>query len=370
MRIRKDNTDLLWKKYENFLGITEKRKKRSGYMDILEKLINLSGPSGNEQPVRAFIKQQIEQYVSDVHVDKFGNLIARKKGKKPTVILVAHMDEIGIMIKSIDDNGWIYCTEVGGIDPVILLGERVTIETKKGEITGVITTKSIAESGYQETIPKMGDLIIDTGLTKKQLLEAGVEIGSYLHLMSQPTYLGNKDLLCGKALDDRAGCYILLELAKRLKNTGHEVYFIFTVQEEVGLYGAKTSIYQIDPDWAIIVDVSNTDEFTDKTPAKAVGKGPCITIKDSDMIGNRCINGWFKDIAKKHKIPLQYDISEFGTTDALSISVSKGGIPTGVLSVPIRNLHTTTGVVSRKDIEHAITLIEVLLKKPPRACLT
>ena len=371
MRNRKDDTDLLWKKYENFIGIKkEAKKKRVNCMntDLFFKLINLSGPSGSEGKVRELIKKEIKPYVSSMNVDKFGNLIAHKKGKKPTVMLTAHMDEIGVMIKNIDELGWIYCSEIGGVDPVTLLGERVRINTNKDPIVGIITTKDIMESGYQEAIPKMSELVIITGLEQKELEKLGVEVGDYLHLMFEATYLGSKRYVAGKAMDDRVGCFMVLELAKRLKNVKNELYYVFTVQEEVGLYGAKTSVYMIDPDWALVLDVTDTDDFAKKY-TKCLDKGPTITIKDSEMIGNRCINGWFKALAKKHKIPLQYDISDFGTTDALSISVARGGIPTGVLGVPVRNIHTPSSVVCLNDMEHGMKLIELLMKNPPKSCV-
>jgi len=182
--------------------------------------------------------------------------------------------------------------------------------------------------------------------------------------------LGNEDLILGKALDDRMGCYVLLELARILKKTTLDIYFVFTVQEEVGLYGAKTSLHGIDPDWAIVVDATGADDsrkhLHDAT--KHVGRGPCITIKDADVISNVCISDWLKQMAKKKKIPVQLEVTDLGSTDALSISVSKGGIPTTSVGVAVRNLHTTAGVASKKDIFHLIMLLEALLRDHPKKC--
>ena len=332
------------------------------------RLLNETGPSGLEQPIRNLIAKEIKKYVHDIKMDKFGNLVAHKKGKKPTVLLVAHMDEIGLMVKSISDEGHIYAASIGGIEPIVLVGERVKIKTKKGFIHGVITTKEIHNGDEVIAIPMIKDIYIDTGLTHKELINLDVELGSYLFLLSESTTLGSDKIICGKALDDRLGCYVLLELAKKMKNDSCDVYFVFTVQEELGFFGAKTSVYSIDPDWALVVDTTAADDSSTERCTKQIGKGPCITIKDSDMIGNKCINDIFREKAKKAKIPVQLEITDFGTTDALSISVAKGGIPTGTVSIPIRNIHTTGSIAHMDDVTNAIEIIDAILKDPPNTC--
>ncbi|MBI1972966.1 M42 family peptidase [Candidatus Woesearchaeota archaeon] len=336
-------------------------------MDPLKRLIELPGPSGDEWRVRDFIKKEISPHVDEVYKDKFGNLIAHCKGKGAKVMLVAHMDEIGLMVRNIEPTG-ISCSEIGGFEPVSLLGETVEVEAKGKFITGIITTKEMANDEPIKKAVKMSDLIIDTGFSKEELLKQGVEIGSYIHVHSRITTLRNGKLLVGKALDDRIGCYVLLEVAKRLKKRGSDIYYVFTVQEEIGLYGGETSVYGLEPDWAIAIDTTSTDDFSDQATRK-IGHGPCLTIKDADMITNRCINDWFKAVAKKNNIPLQLDISDFGTTDALTISVSKGGIPCTVAGVAIRNIHTTVGIVSLHDIQYLIQLLEELLKQPAKKCI-
>lgn len=336
-------------------------------MGLLEKLMNVFGVSGNEENIREMIKNEIKKYADEVSLDKLGNLIVRKKGEPPKVMLAAHMDEIGLVIKSIERGGKIFCSPVGGIEAITLLGERVHIETKKGIIHGVITTREISDGIYTTKLPKMENLIVDTGLSRRGLKRMGVEIGTYLSLEQEPFFLGSENIICGKALDNRIGCYILIELAKRLKKIKNEVYYVFTVQEEMGLFGAITSTYIVEPDWALAVDVSETCDSTGEI-TKTIGKGPCLTIKDSDMIANKCLNDWIRNIAKKKKIPIQLDVSDLGTTDAVSISISRGGVPSSVVSVPVRNLHTPTAVAHKKDIENTIKLLEELLKNPPKVC--
>jgi endoglucanase len=336
-------------------------------MDLLQKLIQISGTSGDEKPVREVVHKEIRRYVDGVSVDRLGNLIAKQRGEPPKVMLAAHMDEVGLMVKRIDPRGFIYCSEIGGIDAMGVVGQKVHINTKKGRINGVVTFKELSAGKSVRKCPSIEDVFIDTGLSKAELKGRGIVIGSYIHMDQRPHYLGTRDFISGKALDDRIGCYILIELARKLKKTKYEVYFVFTVQEEVGLYGARTSAFQIEPDWGIAVDVTHAnDVFED--PTRCLGKGPCITVKDGELIANRCINEWLIDIAKRKRIPYQLEASEIGTTDATNILVSRRGVPASVLSVPVRNIHTTISIANRKDIENAIKLLAELLKKPPKKC--
>jgi putative aminopeptidase FrvX len=334
-------------------------------MDLLEKLVSTPGVSGNEDKVRDLIKEEIKNYVDDISIDKLGNLIAHKKGEPPKVMLAAHMDEIGLMVRGIGEMGRILISSIGGVDPVMLLGERVHIETKKGIIHGVITTRDINDGEIVSKIPKTEeDLFVDTGLSKKQLESIGVEVGAFLALERDLYFLGSTKIICGKAFDDRIGCYILIELAKRLKNIKNEMFYVFTIQEEIGLVGAITSTYMVQPDWAIAIDTTETSDATGEV-IKTIGAGPCITIKDLQTVGNKTINKWLIDTAKKKKIPIQKDVTDVGVTDAATISITRGGVPCTVVCVPIRNLHTATSVAHKDDIENTIKLLEELFKTSP-----
>lgn len=340
-------------------------------MELLEKLINSYGVSGNESAVRELIKKEIGRYVDETYVDKFGNLIAHKKGKVPRVMLAAHMDEIGLIVKRISEKGKIVFSTLGGVEVAALVGQRVSIQTGKKEVIGVITSDLLSSGDSVKEMPKVTDLYIDTGLNKEQLNRVGVEIGNYVHFYENSSsccYVGNSEFICGKALDNRIGCYILIELAKLLINNKNEMFYVFTVQEEIGMYGARTSAYTIDPSWAIAIDTTTTDDVY-STPTRSLGNGPCITVKDASMVGNKCINDWLTDTAKKNKIPIQYDVSEYGATDALTISLSRGGIPATAVSVPVRNIHTVVGMANVNDIKNTIRLLELLLKKPPLVCM-
>ncbi len=339
-------------------------------MELLKQLSEAHGQSGNEKAVREIIKKHIKPYVDELYTDKFGNLIARKKGKGTSVMLAAHMDEIGAMVKYVDPDGKVFVSPIGGVEPVVLLGERVQVATSTNEqLEGIITTRDIQDGLELTKIPLIDDLYVDIGMDKKTAEKAGVRPGDYINIIRDFVELGDNHLISGKALDDRVGCYMLIELAKKLKTSKAEIYYVFTVQEEIGLHGAKTSIYSIDPDYAIIIDVTESDDAKPKAVGKCIAHGPILVMKDAEMITTKCINDWLLAIAKKKDITLQQDVSDFGTTDALNVSVSKGGIPCTVVGVAVRNIHSTTSIACKHDITDALTILEILLKNPPKICL-
>ena len=333
---------------------------------LLKDLIHAHGVSGSEEDVRAVIKEAIKGHVSEMDTDKMGNLIAIKKGPKPKIMLAAHMDEIGLVVKSVSDSGRMSFSPVGGIDPLTLVGQRVHIKAGRDVMHGVISTEELTDGNDIEEKPRISGMFVDTGLDRKELDKKGVRVGTFIDLEQDSGPLGKDNIIYGKALDDRIGCYILLEVARRLKAKSCEIAFVFTVQEEIGLYGAVTSAYELNPDWAIVVDVINTYESKD---VRRIGKGPCLTIKDSLMITNKCLNSWIEETAKKKDIPIQLDVTDVGTTDALNISISKGGVPSTVLGVCIKNIHSTAGIADLKDVEACIELLVELLRNPLKSCV-
>lgn len=335
---------------------------------MLHELMNIEAVSGNEGPVREYIHAKMKPFVDVISIDKMGDLICHKKGRKPSIMLAAHMDEIGLMVKRIEKSGRMYVSALGGVNSINIIGQTVSILGSVGPVKGIMSTREINNDYEMEQIPDINDVFVDTGLTPKELEKRGVYVGSYLSLEKTDHTIGNPDFIAGKALDDRIGCYMLVELAKKLQNCPYDIYYVFTVQEEVGLYGAKVSTYTIDPDLAVAVDVSNANDMNDE-PTKTVGNGPVITMKDDEMIGNTCLNNYFKETAKKNKIPIQLEVSNFGTTDALTISLSKGGVPTTSMGVCLRNIHTTHSIASKKDILNCMELLERFCNKPPLHCV-
>ncbi|MBS3146787.1 M28 family peptidase [Candidatus Woesearchaeota archaeon] len=336
-------------------------------LPLLKQLIDAYGVSGNEEEIRGLILKNIKKYVDEVTVDNMGNIIAHNKGTQPALMLAAHMDEIGLMIKKIDNSGRIFCSSIGGFDPTILIGQRVHVGPKGSHLHGVITTDKISTDLELIEKPTLEDIYVDTGLNKAELSKRGIGIGCYVSLETKSGNLGSEDYIQGKALDDRIGCYILVELVKQIQHLKNELYFVFTVQEEVGLYGAKTTAYEISPDWAIAVDVTNADDRTDES-SKNLGMGPTITIKDADMIANKCVNEHIVKLSNKLKIPVQLEVSDIGTTDAFNISLSKGGVPSTVVGVAIRNIHTPVGIAHKDDILNCVKLLKELIKNPPKIC--
>jgi tetrahedral aminopeptidase len=336
-------------------------------MENLKKLINLKGISGDEHEIRNFIIKESKKHIKNVKVDNMGNVIVRRPGKKPSIMFMAHMDEIGLMVSSISKKGWLSVSPIGGIDPYILIGQKIHIKGKNGNsIGGIITTPNILDAANIEKNVKMDDLFVYTGLTKKELSQLGVDIGSYASFTESSNYcsLNDKDIIAGKALDDRIGCYILLELMKNLK-TKNEVVFVFTVQEEVGLYGAKASVFNLNPDYAIAIDVTPHNEFDESIMLR---NGPVITIKDAEMIANKCLVEDIKKSAKNAKVKIQSEVSEAGTTDATSVFAAKGGIPSAVFGVAVGNLHSPVSVASKSDIQGTIKVLKQFIKNPPVKC--
>jgi len=336
---------------------------------LLQKLINTVSPSGDEELVRGLIKKVMKGYVNKIETDNLGNLICRKKGNGPVIVLAAHMDEIGLMVSKVDADGYLKIAAIGGVDTIALVGQKVQIMNEKNKVIchGVITFEEIHDgrSLDRKDIPPISELYVDVGLTKEGCKKKGIDVGCYIVPLHHFEYLGDKNVISGKALDDRTGCYILIELARRLKRAKADIYFIFTVQEEIGLYGAKTSIYNLKPEWGIAIDVvSARDGAVGST--RMLGNGPVITVKDAEMIADRHLNNILEKIAKKLKINLQKDVSSFGTTDATNIMLSKGGTPSTAIGVAVRNIHSTIGISDMRDIEGTIKILYEFLKNPPK----
>lgn len=335
---------------------------------LLEELMNSFGPSGDEGEVRSIIKREMKKYVKDVKVDKFGNLICRKPGKGPRIMLAAHMDEIGLMARDINARGQIKISTIGGIEPITLVGQDVIIKTKSGKkINGIITFDSLSDDYAIEEIPGVDELYVDVGLSKKEVRKAGIEIGDYILPRCPYKLLGSKKIFSGKAIDDRIGCFMLIELARKIKKTNVDLFFVFTVQEEIGLYGAQTSVNQVNPDYGIAIETTNAEDSTEDHIQ--LGRGPVLTLKDSEIITNECLDNDLRRIAKKLKIPLQLKVEELGTTDATKIMLSKGGIPSTTLSVAVRNIHSTISVSHFDDVNELVKMVIEFLKNPPMKCV-
>ncbi len=319
--------------------------------ELIRKLVETYGPSGAEEKIRAVIQAEVEPLADEVRVDPLGNLIALKKGTGggKRVALVAHMDEIGVMVTYVDEKGFARFASIGGVSPFTCVSGRVLFEN--GTV-GVIGLEEKRED--RSKAPKLDQLFIDTGATDRE--NCPIQVGDAASFWRPLVAQGSRYI--AKALDDRIGCAILIETLRRLGPTPHDIYFTFSVQEEIGLYGARTSAYGINPDLAIAVDVTDTGDTPECHPmAVELGKGPAIKVKDSKMIAHPMVKALMIESAKEADIPYQLEILNAGTTDASVIQITRAGVPSGCLSVPCRHIHSPSEMVDGNDVENSVRLL-------------
>lgn len=333
--------------------------------DILEKLSNAHGVSGYENNIRKMIEDEIRPYVDDVRTDKMGNLIATRHGGSPNIMLAAHMDEIGLMAKYVDDKGFIYFTTTGGWFDQTLLNQRMILHTGNGQVYGVIGSKPphVMKEEDKKKPVKAEDMFIDIGAASREdAQKMGVRAGTPITSDMEFKSLGG-DMVTGKAIDDRGGCAVLIEAMRQIKDVKVTIHAVFTVQEEVGLKGGRTSAFGLYPDVALVSEVTFAGDhpgIDKKDSALEVGKGPAITVSDAEgdgIIVPEHVLRWLKQAAEANNIPYQLKVGAAGQTDASIIHLTREGIPTGVISTPSRYIHTPVTVMSMGDLEKSAELI-------------
>ncbi len=331
---------------------------------LIKELCDLHGVSGNEGEVRNFIKEQITPFADEISVDTMGNLIALKKGDSSKKVMVSsHTDEVGFIISGINDKGFLEFKTVGGIDTRVIISKRVLVGAKK--IPGVIGMKAVhlQKKSERETVPEVSSLYIDIGAKDKDEAQEYVKIGDYATFDTSFNEL-SEDTFCAKAIDDRAGCAILIELMKN--PVKYDTYFCFTVQEEVGLRGARVCTHKIMPDIALVIesttasDVYGCDEHQYVTN---VGGGAVVTFMDRTTIVDKNLRKWLYDTGKKEGIPVQYKRATTGGNDAGRIHLSGEGVKTASLSLATRYLHSPVGIASKKDIMAVKNLAQLFLDR-------
>jgi putative aminopeptidase FrvX len=316
------------------------------------------------------MEAELKKYVDEVQIDRLENVIAIKKGKPNClkVMVAAHMDEVGLMVKTVNKDGFLQFSKMGGIDDRILLGQKVRVFSKDKCFPGVIGSKPphIQKEEERKKILTYDDLFIDIGATsKEEAIGMGLSIGDPIIFDVTFTQL-NDDVVMGKAFDNRAGCAALIETMRLLKEIDCTVYAVGTVQEEVGLRGATTAAFGIDPDLAIALDVTiagdvpGVREFD--TTVK-MGKGPALTFSDSGLITPPKIMRWLLDSAKEENITMQLESGLMGSTDAARISITRQGIPCGTISIPTRYIHSPIGMLSLKDVENSAKVAAAAITK-------
>ncbi len=328
---------------------------------MLKELSEISGISGDEDRIRSFIKENIYQYADELIEDNYGNLIVRKgKINKIKILLAAHMDEVGMMITNIEKNGLLRFKTIG-LRSQTILAKKVIVGEKR--IPGVIGHKPIhlTQRGETDKVPEIKELFIDIGANSREEVERLIQIGDTATFDTK--FRKEGEIIYGKALDNRLGCYILMNL---IKMTDIPAYYAFTVQEEVGLRGARIVAFRVNPDIAIAVDTTGSGEFPEKKDLPeypVMGRGPALTFADSTILCDRKLLKIFESTAKKYCIPFQYKQPMIGGTDAGVIHITGEGVPSAVISTPARYIHSPISIASMKDIKNGIKLLSLTMEK-------
>ena len=325
--------------------------------DLIKKLVEAYGPSGFEDGMRDLIRPEVEPYADEISVDPMGNLIARKNGNGGglKVMIAAHMDEIGLMVTHVTEKGFLRFTNIGGIYPQVLAGNRVRFAD--GTV-GVIHTEPTDSRNQVHDLDKH---YIDVGASSRE--DCHIQVGEAAGFARDFLAQGNR--LTAKSMDDRIGCVVAIEALKRLENTPHDVYFAFTTQEEVGTRGAEAAANALSPDVGIALDVTRTGDTPEASPMSvSLGAGPAIKVKDSGMIAHAGLVRLMKERAAAAEIPYQLEVLVGGSTDARSMQISGPGCAAGCISIPCRYVHTQSETVDAEDVENCVRLLVEILSQP------
>ncbi|MFZ5879429.1 MAG: M42 family metallopeptidase [Chloroflexota bacterium] len=325
---------------------------------LLQKLTETFSPSGYEDAIRAVIRAEVEPLADEIRVDALGNLIVRKgtlgKGGK-RILVAAHMDEIGLIASHVDERGFVRFASIGGVFGRYLLSGRVRFLNGTQGLIGYDRLEKVTE------IPSADKMFLDVGATSRK--DCPVQVGDVAAFDRSFQDLGSR--VIAKSLDNRTGVLVAIETLRALSSTPNEVYFVFTVQEEVGTIGAAAAAFGLEPEIVIAVDVTPTGDTPDATKLEvALGKGPAVKIRDLGMLADPAVVRWMTRAADKARIPYQREVLTIGSTDARTMQVSRAGAPAGALSVPVRYVHSPSEMIDMGDVQRTIDLLGLLLKAP------
>jgi len=324
---------------------------------LIQELVETNGPSGYESLVRDLIQSKVETLADEVFVDALGNLIASVGEVKPggkKIMLAAHMDEIGIIATHIDELGFIRFTTIGGVRRQTCVGGRVRF------LDGTQGVISFEDLGDINKLPTFNQMYIDVGASSRE--ECPVRVGDVASFDRPFSSYGER--LVSKAMDDRIGAAVLIETLRLLKKTPNQVFFVFSVQEEVGLRGATTAAYGLDPDVGIAIDVTRSGDTPKGVKMDvSLGAGPAVKVRDSGMLSDPRVVSWMVETAEKKKLPYQMEVLEAGTTDARAIQLTRAGVPAGCISIPCRYVHAPSEMVDYNDVQNAVKLLLALLQQ-------
>ncbi|MEW9670757.1 M42 family metallopeptidase [Ammoniphilus sp. 3BR4] len=348
-------------------------------LEMFKELTETPGAPGHEGPVREVMKKYISPYADEVYTDNLGSLIAKRTGnvEGPKVMVAGHLDEVAFMVTMITDKGFLRFQPLGGWWEQVMLAQRVTVLTRKGPIEGVIGSTPphiLSPEARRKPVDKK-NMFIDIGASSREEAEDfGVRPGDTVVPICPFTVMKNEKLMMAKAWDNRIGCAIAIEVLRRLKEEGHpnEVYGVGTVQEEVGLRGAQTSVHAVGPDIAFAVDVGiagDTPGIKKEDAQSKLGGGPQLLLFDASMIPHRGLRDFVVETAEQLSIPYQFDTVAGGGTDAGRLHLHNKGVPSMVISIATRYIHSHAAILHRDDFENAVKLLVEVIKRLDQAKL-
>lgn len=342
-------------------------------LNMLKELTDAPGVPGYEREARLVMERHIQPFADELIRDRLGSVIARKQGggAEPRIMLAGHLDEVGFMVSLITDDGYLRFQQLGGWWDQVLLSQRVVIKTHKGDVVGVIGSKPphVLTPEERNKVVEKKDMFIDIGAeSKDDAMEMGVRMGDPIVPVSEFTVMNNEKYLMAKALDNRIGCALAIDTLRHLQQTEHPntVYGVGTVQEEVGLRGAQTSSFVVEPDVGIALEVAIAGDMPGMKPEQAqskLGAGPTVLLYDATLIPNIKLRDLVIETAEEENIPLQFDIMPAGGTDAGRMHLFGRGAAALCIGVPTRYVHSHAGIMHRDDYDATVRLLVALVRK-------
>jgi endoglucanase len=332
---------------------------------LLRKLVVAPGISGREDRIREVVAEEMRPLVDEVRCDRLGNLIGVRRGSGPRVMLSAHMDSIGFLVSHVDDRGFLKLAPVGGFDARTLVMQRVLVQGKR-DLVGLVSPTSkpihLLTPEEREKAPKLEQLFVDLMLPAEEVKEL-VSVGDPVTLLREPHV--SDFAFASHYLDDRLGVYAMIEALRVARDTQVEIYAVASVQEEVGLRGARTSTYDVEPDIGVALDITLAGDLPGADPAaqvSALGAGAAICVMDASAISDPRLVRRFKELAEQHGIHHQMEILPRGGTDAGGMQQSRGGVPVITISLPVRYVHTVNEMAYISDIDATVALVARFLE--------
>lgn len=365
--LAEDNSKTVCAEYTPMVMLDEKS------IEVMKELMEAFGPSGFEREPNLVVMKYMDGVADEVLTDKLGTVAFKLKGSGPTVLLTGHTDEVGFIVSSVSEEGYLTFNQLGGWWDQVLLAQRVVVRGRKGDVHGVIASKPphILSQEERGKMVEKRNMFIDIGAcSKEEAEESGVRVGDPVVPWSPFSLIQDGRVAMAKAFDDRIGAFVFMEAMRRIKEQDiahpNTVVGAATVQEEVGLRGAQTIAYRVEPDASIVLEVDIAGDVPGIKPSEALtrmGKGPGLVTYDRSMIPNQPFKEFVMDIAKQAQIPLQLSQVSGGGTDAGKIHMDRAGCPSVVITVPTRHIHSHVGMLSLKDTENAVRLVIELLKR-------